>query len=149
MRALLLAATLVAPTLVTGQTAAPSPPPSQPPGDTYSYQPGGRPDPFRSLLGTGDEPPPAGRRADGPAGLIVSEISVRGVMQSRGSLVAMVQGPDRKTYLVHAGDKFLDGVVKDVTLQGLVILQDVNDPLTLVKQREVHKLLRSLENAKE
>ena len=36
-----------------------------------------------------------------------------------------------------------------MTPQGLVIVQDVNDPLSLVKQREVRKLLRSLEDAKE
>ena len=38
--------------------------------------------------------------------------------------------------------------MKSITPQGLVIVQDVNDPLSLVKQREVRKLLRSLEDAK-
>jgi hypothetical protein len=33
--------------------------------------------------------------------------------------------------------------------EGLVIVQDVTDPLSLVKQREVRRLLRSLEAAKE
>jgi hypothetical protein len=60
----------------------------------------------------------------------------------------MVQGPDNKTYVVHQGDKFADGVVKSVTPQGLVIVQDVHDPLSLVKQREIRKLLRSVEEAK-
>ena len=36
-----------------------------------------------------------------------------------------------------------------ITPQGLVVVQEVNDPLSLVKQREVRKLLRSLEDAKE
>ena len=61
----------------------------------------------------------------------------------------MVQAPDKKTYVIHQGDKFADGVVKAVTTQGLVIVQDVNDPLSLVKQREVRKMLRSLEDAKQ
>ena len=82
-------------------------------------------------------------------GLTVGEISVRGVMQSRGSLVAMIQGPDNKTYLVHQGDKLLDGAIKTITPQGLIVIQEVNDPLSLVKQREIRKLLRSLEDAKE
>ena len=43
-------------------------------------------------------------------------------MQSRGSLVAMIQGPDNKTYIVHQGDKLLDGTIKTVTPQGLVEL---------------------------
>ena len=70
-------------------------------------------------------------------------------MQSRGALVAMIEGPDKKTYIVHAGDKLLDGTIKSVTPQGLIVTQEVNDPLSLVKQREVRKLLRSLEDGKE
>ena len=89
------------------------------------------------------------KRNEGPAGLTVSEISVRGVLESRGALIAMIEGPDKKTYVVHTGDKFLDGTIRSITPQGLVIVQEVNDPLSLVKQREIHKLLRSLESAKE
>ena len=80
--------------------------------------------------------------------MTLAEISVRGIMQSRGALVAMVQGPDNKTYIVHQGDKLLDGTIKSVTPQGLIVIQEVNDPLSLVKQREVRKLLRSLEDAR-
>ena len=76
------------------------------------------------------------------------ELSVRGVMQSRSGLIAMVQGPDNKTYIVHPGDKLLDGAIKSITPQGLVIEQAVNDPLSVVKQREVRKLLRGLEDTK-
>ena len=80
---------------------------------------------------------------------MVGEISVRGVMQSRAALVAMIQGPDNRTYLIHQGDKLADGVVKSVTPQGLVVVQNISDPLSVQKQREVRKLLRSLEDAKE
>ena len=73
---------------------------------------------------------------------------MRGILQSRGALVAMVQGPDNKTYIVHQGDKLLDGAIKNITPLGLVFIQDVNDPLSLVKQREVSKPLRSLEAVK-
>ncbi len=78
----------------------------------------------------------------------LAEISVRGILQSRGTLVAMVQGPDNRTYIVHQGDKLSDGTIKTITPQGLVVVQEVNDPLSLVKQREVRKLLRSLDDAK-
>ena len=77
--------------------------------------------------------------------MTLAEISVRGIMQSRGALVAMVQGPDNRTYIVHQGDKLLDGTVKSVNAEGIVIVQEVNDPLSLVKQREISKRLRSLE----
>jgi Tfp pilus assembly protein PilP len=122
---------------------------AQPPAEPYTYQPAGRRDPFLSLIGSGSMPTPTGRRGEGPAGMMTAEISVSGVVQSRGELVAMVKGPDNKTYIVHHGDKLADGTIKTITPQGLVVVQEVNDPLSLVKQREVRKLLRSLEDAKE
>jgi Tfp pilus assembly protein PilP len=121
--------------------------------DEYSYKPDGRRDPFLGLTaaigGSVDTRNTAAKHADGPSAFMVGEISVRGVMQSRSSLVAMIKGPDNKTYLIHQGDKLADGVVKTVTPQGLVVLQDISDPLSAQKQREVRKLLRSLEDAKE
>ncbi len=127
--------------------AAPQAP--QPPPETYVYQSSGRRDPFLSPFGGSSESRQASRRGDGPAGMTLAEISVRGILQSRGSLVAMVQGPDNKTYIVHQGDKLLDGTIKSVIAQGLIVIQEVNDPLSLVKQREVRKLLRTLEDSKE
>jgi hypothetical protein len=117
--------------------------------ENFVYDIDGRRDPFLSLLGTGDEPEVALQRGGGAAGLTLGEISVRGIMQSRGTLIAMIQGPDNKTYLIHPGDKLADGVVKSVTPQGLIVVQEINDPLSIQKQREVRKLLRSLEGAKE
>jgi Tfp pilus assembly protein PilP len=135
-----------------GQGASPAADPSETgptPAEGYTYQADGRRDPFLNLLGTGSEPRNAGTRNEGPAGMTVAEISVRGVLASRGSLIAMIEGPDKKTYVVHTGDKFQDGTIRSITPQGLVIVQEVNDPLSLVKQREIHKLLRSLESTKE
>ena len=119
--------------------------------EEYSYKTDGRRDPFIGLIaavGGGDLRATA-KRGDGVATFSVNEISVRGVMQSRSRFVAMIKGPDNKTYLIHQGDKLADGVVKTVTPQGLVVLQDISDPLSAQKQREVRKLLRSLEDAKE
>ena len=121
----------------------PPPPTAGQPADNYTYDPSGRRDPFLTLIGSGSKP--LGPRGPGVGGLSVNEISVRGVIQSRGGFIAMVQGPDNKTYMIHQGDKLLDGVVRAVNAEGLVIAQEVNDPLSLVKQREVSKKLRSLE----
>ena len=109
--------------------------------------PEGRRDPFVSLVGTGIESSVV-KKGEGPAGMLIAEISVRGIMQSKGAYVAMIEGADKKTYVVHNGDKLADGTIKSVMPTGLVIMQEVNDPLSLVKQREVRKLLRSLEDAK-
>jgi Tfp pilus assembly protein PilP len=120
--------------------------------EEYSYKADGRRDPFIGLVaaaGSSAVAASGAKRGDGAAAFMVNEISVRGVMQSKSSFVAMIKGPDNKTYLIHQGDKLADGVVKSVTSQGLVVLQDISDPLSAQKQREVRKLLRSLEDAKE
>lgn len=131
---------------------APAPVPSaQPPApsETFAYDPAGRRDPFVNLLGSGLEQRSMLRKGDGPAAMAAADISLNGILQSRGHFVAMIKGPDNRTYIVHKGDKLLDGTITTITAQGLVVLQEVNDPLSLVKQREVRKLLRSPEDAKE
>ena len=142
------------PATTPGQTAPAAPKTTAPaPGplaqEAYTYRADGRRDPFLNLIGTGAENKVTSRKGEGPTALTVTEITVRGVMQSQGALIAMIQGPDKKTYIVHQGDKLLDGTIKTVTPQGLVVVQEVNDPLSLIKTREVRKLLRSLEDAKE
>jgi Tfp pilus assembly protein PilP len=144
-----LASAAAAPLHAQSKAAEASAPAEAATNDAYSYASEGRRDPFLSLLGTGTEPKGATKRTDGPPTFLVGEISVRGIMQTRAQLVAMVQGPDNKTYLVHQGDKLADGVIKTVTPQGLVVVQNISDPLSIQKQREVRKLLRSLEDAKE
>jgi Tfp pilus assembly protein PilP len=132
---------VAAPPRATTAATAEQPPSPEP----YAYQSAGRRDPFQSLMGTGTELLTPSSKGEGPAGMTVAEIAVRGVMQSRGTLVAMVSGPDHKTYIVHAGDKLLDGTIKSITQQGMIFTQDVHDPLSLVKQREVSKLLHAAE----
>ncbi|HET9467410.1 MAG TPA: hypothetical protein VFO48_03320 [Vicinamibacterales bacterium] len=127
-----------------GTPPATSPPPAAEP---YTYDPAGRRDPFVSLLSRGIEPA-SGKKLTGLASLATAEVMVRGVMQSRNSYVALLSGPDGKTYSARVNDRLLDGVIRSVTPQGIVIMQEVNDPLSLVKQREVRKGLRTAEDGK-
>lgn len=112
------------------------------------YRAEGRRDPFLSLLYRGVEPVIDRSNLSGLKGLLTSEVSVRGVLESRGEFIAMVQGPDTKTHIAHVDDHLLDGVITEITPNGLVILQEVNDPLSLVRQREVRKSLRIPEGAR-
>jgi len=137
------------------QPAPPKPAPKvdlpAPPAN-YEYAFEGRRDPFLSLVNRGADPRMTGQqpmqRAEGVPGLLTSEITVRGIVQTRGQFVAMVAGVDGKVHTIRAGDKLADGVVRQVTAQEVVILQEVNDPLSLDKQREVRKLLRGGEEVK-
>lgn len=122
-----------------------------PAGAPYSYNSDGRRDPFVNLIApTSTETKAAPRPAGSGLGAIrVEDLSVRGIMQGPERLVAMIQGPDNRTYLIHQGDKLADGAVKSITPQGLVLVQDVSDPRAKEKTREVRKLLRALEDEKE
>ena len=134
-------------------TAKPAPKADLPaPPANFEYAVDGRRDPFLSLVNRGADPRGTAnqpvKRAEGVPGLMTTEITVRGIVQTRGEYVAMVAGVDGKVYSVRAGDKLADGVVRQVTAQAVVILQEVNDPLSLEKQREVRKLLRGGEEVK-
>jgi Tfp pilus assembly protein PilP len=116
----------------------------------YTYESGGRRDPFVSLLRGGHDPQARalGVRPGGLGGLTAAEIALKGTVQSRTGYVALVQGLDNKTYIVRAGDRLLDGTVRAITGNSMVILQQVNDPLSLQKEREVRKVIREADEAK-
>lgn len=154
-----LIAALAGPAVVRAQAPAPGQPaPVTPapkadlpaPPANYEYNFVGRRDPFINLVNRGNDSASTQpvKRAEGVPGLMTSEITVRGIVQTRGAWVAMVSSIDGKVYSIRAGDKLADGVVREVTAQAVVILQEVNDPLSLAKQREVRKLLRGGEEVK-
>lgn len=106
--------------------------------DTYRYDPQGRRDPFRSLIG----PAPkleAGQRPPGVPGFMIDELKLQGVFQTRQGLAAMVTGPDNKGYVIRAGDKVLDGEIIRLTPTSVVFRQEVNDPTRIERYREVVK----------
>jgi Tfp pilus assembly protein PilP len=108
----------------------------------YSYRAEGRRDPFVSLVGRGSERP-EGSRPSGVAGLLINEINIKGIVRDGSGFIAMVQGADNRAYVVRPGDRLLDGTVKAIVQDTVVFSQDVNDPLSLVKQKEIRKNLRS------
>ena len=112
----------------------------------FTYNPDGRRDPFVSLLRRGADS--AGPKMAGLGGLGTSVVSLRGELTSEGDFVGILHGVDSKNYIVRVGDKLSDGTIRSISKDSVVILQQVNDPLSLEKQREVRKLLRQTEEAK-
>ena len=136
------------PAAATKPAGAPQPttdPLTEPPG--FAYNPEGRRDPFVSLLRRSSTPRTgvATMRPAGLGGLSVDEITLRGTLRNRETFVGIAQGADQKTYIVRAGDKLLDGTIRTISQNDMVIVQQVNDPLSLEKQREVRKVLRQIE----
>ncbi len=109
--------------------------------ESYRYDPQGRRDPFQSLIG----PAPKLQDKDRPAGVpgfLIDEIKLQGVVRTRAQgLIAMVNGPDNKGYMLKVGDKCLDGEVVRITPSSVVFRQEVNDPTQIARFREVVKEL--------
>ena len=114
----------------------------------YSYDSGGRRDPFVSLLARGVELPSVSERPDGLPGLSVNEVALRGVVMSNGAYLAVLEAPDNKTYIVRPDDQLFDASIKEITAESVVFLQEVSDPLSLVTEREVSKGLRDAEEGR-
>ena len=119
------------------------------PAASYTYQTEGRRDPFVSLIDRGTDPKSGGTRPTGLPGIAIEEVAVKGIMKDRSGFMAMLQGPDNRTHWVRSGEKLLDGSVKTVRADAVVFVQDVNDPLSVVKQREVVKKMRAAEGGRE
>jgi type IV pilus assembly protein PilP len=106
--------------------------------DTYRYDPQGRRDPFRSLVG----PAPRidqGVRPPGVPGFLIDEIKLTGIVRTKQGIVGVIAGPDNKGYLIRIGDKVLDGEVVRITPSSVVFRQEVNDPTRIERFREVVK----------
>jgi type IV pilus assembly protein PilP len=132
-----------------GQPAAgATTPAAAPAGGAFTYNPQGRRDPFISLIGRGNDTRSAGSRPAGIPGLYINEVSVKGIVRDRAGFVALIQGPDNKSYVIKTGDRLMDGTVKSVVQDAVVFSQDVSDPLSLVKQKEIRKTLRSAEGGR-
>ena len=107
--------------------------------DSYHYDPQGRRDPFQSLIGPTPKLQP-GQRPPGLPGFLIDEIKLQGIVKTRQQgLVAMVNGPDNKGYLMRVGQKVLDGEVIRMTSGSVVFRQEVNDPTRIERFREVVK----------
>ena len=108
--------------------------------DTYRYDPQGRRDPFRSLIGP-TRPLERGDRPEGVPGFLVDEIDVQGAVQTKAGWVAIIKGPDNKGYQIRAGETLFDGEVIRIDRNAVVFRQEVNDPTRIERFREVVKEL--------
>lgn len=108
----------------------------------YTYDPGNRRDPFKSLLVARDRPEFRGPRPEGIPGLLIDEIRLTGIIRTQRGYVAQVKAANQgKSYLLKAGDQVYDGDVVDINGTEVVFKQIVQDPTALKPYREVVKTL--------
>jgi hypothetical protein len=111
-------------------------------GTGYTYDPGTRRDPFKSLLAGSDKPLLKGPRPEGIPGLMIDEVDLTGIFKTVKGYVAQVQASNKgKSFLLHEGDQLYDGDVVSIGDTEVVFKQIVNDPTALKPFREVVKKL--------
>jgi hypothetical protein len=111
-------------------------------GDGYTYEPGNRRDPFKSLLAARNQPRIRGPRPEGIPGLLIEETDLTGIFLTPAGPVAQIQSADSdKSYLLRVGDQLYDGDVLEITVREVVFKQIVDDPTALKPFREVVKRL--------
>ena len=111
-------------------------------GGGYSYDPGERRDPFKSLLQARESAELQGPRPEGIPGLLIDEIDLTGVFVTPDGPVAQVVSPEQdRSYLLREGDQLYDGDVVQISQDSVVFKQILDDPTALKPFREVQKQL--------
>ena len=124
----------------------------------YAYNSQGRRDPFVSL----QRPVAADRgpktRKPGMEGFLIQEVALKGIVRTAGGgmgvaqrtgFIAMFLGADGKSYFVTTGQRLYDGQITAVDATSVTFRQEVTDPLSPVKTREVRKSLYASEEARQ
>ena len=108
-------------------------------GETFSYDPAGRRDPFRSLRQGFEQrfDEEAEPRPPGLPGMMVDEIRLEGIIETPNGILAFVQGRDSISYILRPGTKLYDGEVKEIQFDRVVFRKQSNDPKQLKPYEDV------------
>jgi len=111
-------------------------------GRSYTYDPAGRRDPFRSLL-VRSENRAGGARPPGIAGIGIDDVIIQGIWKTKAGYLAQIRGTDNKSYLIKPGDLLYDGEVTRVGPNEVSFRQNLNDPQSVKPFRDVTKQLNA------
>jgi len=116
-----------------GQPAVQAPPP----GPGFTYDPAGRRDPFKDLLGGQDinKKNPAG----GISQVAVEDLVLIGITKTKRGLTAIVGSSQGLPYFVNVGDRFADGYVLEITETKAVFRKTHDRGVPLVRARDIVK----------
>jgi Tfp pilus assembly protein PilP len=124
----------------------------------FAYNSMGRRDPFVSLLRPVAPDRGPKTRKPGMEGFLIQEIALKGIVRTKGGgiglaaqpgYIALFLGADGKSYPVRVGQRLYDGEIVGVDATSVTFRQEVTDPLSPVKTREVRKSLNALEEARQ
>jgi len=121
----------------------------QPDPTGFTYNPQGRRDPFVSLLKPVSADQGARTRRPGMEGFLIQEVALKGIVRTPKGYTAMLLGTDGKSYFVNVGQRLFDGVITSIDATTVTFRQEVSDPLSTVKSRDVKKTLYPSEEARQ
>jgi Tfp pilus assembly protein PilP len=111
-------------------------------GNGFTYDPGNRRDPFKSLLAAQERPEFRGPMPEGIPGLLIDEIDLKGIFRTAKGYVAQVNSANqKKSFLLKEGDQLYDGDVVSIGRNEVTFKQIVQDPTALKPFRKVTKSL--------
>jgi len=99
------------------------------------YHTFGRRDPFKSLVEKGMNP--GENRPPGPAGMSISELSLKGILNLPRGRVAVFEGSDGKAYQLREGDNVFDGKVVQVGENNVIFEKIILDPFGREKEKKL------------
>jgi len=82
-------------------------------------------------------------------GFLIQEVALKGIVKTPRGYTAMLLGTDGKSYFVGVGQRLFDGLVTAIDATTVTFRQEVTDPLSTVKSRELKKTLYPSEEARQ
>ncbi|MBM3294004.1 MAG: hypothetical protein FJY82_05710 [Candidatus Aminicenantes bacterium] len=113
------------------------PPPAAQPAPVFSYDPGGRRDPFRNLIGGKDvrEKRPVAGLAD----MTIDEVRLLGIVKMRGKLEAIAKLTEGFPLTIREGDGLADGYVLEIRPDAVVFRKTKDRGIPLMRPRDIVK----------
>jgi hypothetical protein len=101
-----------------------------------SYDPGGRRDPFKDLIGKGRI---SGKPSSTEGQLTIDNATLVGIVKTPKSFVAIVSGPQQFPYFLKIGDKLTDGYVFSINESQVIFRKTHERGFPLMRPRNVVK----------
>lgn len=99
----------------------------------------GKRDPFLSPLSAAAARAPAASCSTGKHCLVVDQIALKGIVQTKEGNIAMVENGAKHSYYLHENDSLFDGSVEKISNDSVTFRQESNDLLGRPVSKEVVK----------
>jgi Tfp pilus assembly protein PilP len=109
----------------------------KPPPEKGTYDPAGRRDPFKNLLGGKDIKEKSA--VGGIPRMSIDDTTLVGIVKTKQKLTAIVSGPQGFPYFIKAGDKFADGYVLSIKDDQVVFRKTNERGIPLMRPKDIIK----------